>query len=284
MSAQLPWFRLYHEIIDDDRLLSIAFEDRWHYVALMACKAKGILDRNQSEEQLIRALTAKLGLDRRTLDEVGRRLADVGLIELDTFQPVAWDKRQFLSDSSTERVRAHRERVKRSSNGLDTDTDNESPNGDSSRGVGAANGQKKREYSQEFEQAWNLYPKRPGMNKLETYRAWNARLNHKDPEKRATTEQMIAGTQRYAALCRALDTEPRFIKQPATFYGPDMHFLGDFTVPPPRAVGGTSMPDGSARGRRSSWIRGMTGNSNNGDHHGQRADDDYLDVPARQVS
>ena len=54
----------------------------------------------------------KMGLDTRALEEVARRLAEVGLIDQDSLQPLAWDKRQMKSDSSAERVKAFRERKK----------------------------------------------------------------------------------------------------------------------------------------------------------------------------
>ena len=125
-----PWFRLYNEIIDDEKLLLLAFQDRWHYVALLALKNKGVLDENEGE-MLQRKLCVKLGLHKAELEELSKRLSDVGLVDRSTFQPLAWNDRQFQSDGSTERVRAYRERVKRSSNvtvtaqDTDTDTDTE---------------------------------------------------------------------------------------------------------------------------------------------------------------
>ena len=41
---KLPWFRLYAEAIDDEKLRLLAFEDRWHFIALMCCMGQGILD------------------------------------------------------------------------------------------------------------------------------------------------------------------------------------------------------------------------------------------------
>lgn len=106
-----PWFRMYSEIIDDEKLLLLAFEDRWHYVAILALKNKGVLD--EGDPSLIwRKVAVKLGLDLRTLEEVARRLAEVGLVDERSLQPLAWDRRQYISDTSTKRVRAHRERVK----------------------------------------------------------------------------------------------------------------------------------------------------------------------------
>ena len=103
----LPWFRVYSEMVDDEKLRLLAFEDRWHYIALLCCKAKGILDAGGTQITR-RKVAVKLGLDMPTLDEVLRRLAEVGLICPKTLQPKGWDKRQFESDVSTERVRKYR--------------------------------------------------------------------------------------------------------------------------------------------------------------------------------
>ncbi|EXU79084.1 hypothetical protein AX13_08315 [Comamonas aquatica DA1877] len=45
MSKQLPWFRVYTRMVDDDKLKLLAFEDRWHFVALLCLKGEGLLDR-----------------------------------------------------------------------------------------------------------------------------------------------------------------------------------------------------------------------------------------------
>lgn len=106
----LPWFRAYTEMIDDEKLRLLAFEDRWHFIALLCLKGQGLLD--EGGPLLMRKVGVKLGLDTRTLEEVARRLAEVGLIDQDSLQPLAWDKRQMKSDSSAERVKAYRERKK----------------------------------------------------------------------------------------------------------------------------------------------------------------------------
>lgn len=104
MSQQ--WLRLYAETPDDAKLKLLAFEDRWHFIALLCLKAQGLLD-DTRPELLDRAVAAKLGLSLRDADEVRRRLAEVDLIG-DQWQPLGWDKRQYKSDSSTTRVREWR--------------------------------------------------------------------------------------------------------------------------------------------------------------------------------
>jgi hypothetical protein len=109
----LPWLRLYTEIIDDEKLRLLAFEDRWHFVALLCCKGKGILD-DADKALMRRKVAVKLGLDLKTLDEVARRLAEIGLIDEGNFQPLSWEKRQRISDhldnTNAERQRRHRDR------------------------------------------------------------------------------------------------------------------------------------------------------------------------------
>ena len=109
-SKKFPWFRLYTETVDDEKLRLLAFEDRWHFIALLCLKGQGLLD--EGGPLLMRKVAVKLGLDTRALEEVARRLAEVGLIDQNTLQPLAWDKRQMKSDSSAERVKAFRERKK----------------------------------------------------------------------------------------------------------------------------------------------------------------------------
>lgn len=109
-----PWFRMYTEAVDDEKLRLLSFEDRWHFVALLCCKSSGILD--DKSPLMFRKVAVKLGLDPNALSEVARRLAEVELIEQETLQPLAWDSRQFESDSSKERVKAYRERQKNARN------------------------------------------------------------------------------------------------------------------------------------------------------------------------
>ncbi|MFZ4170923.1 hypothetical protein ACEV60_20025 [Enterobacter ludwigii] len=84
------------------------------------------------------------------------------------------------------------------------------------------------DYSPEFEQAWQVYPKRAGGNsRAAAFKAWKARL--KDGVK---PEAMLAGVQRYAAYVRATGSAgTQFVKQTATFFGPDLHFEEAWLTP-----------------------------------------------------
>ena len=104
----LSWFRMYSRAVDDDKLRLLAFEDRWHFVALLCLKTQGIIDESNPDLRS-RKIAIKLGLSGGELDEVKRRLMAVHLIDND-FQPKKWNQCQFKSDNSTERVKKYREK------------------------------------------------------------------------------------------------------------------------------------------------------------------------------
>lgn len=108
----LPWFRLYTETVDDEKLRLLAFEDRWHYIAILCCKGANIIDGTDSVDMLERKLCVKLGVQPRELSEIQRRLIEVGLLE-NGWHPTGWGKRQFKSDhDGRERARKSREKSK----------------------------------------------------------------------------------------------------------------------------------------------------------------------------
>lgn len=80
-------------------------------------------------------------------------------------------------------------------------------------------------YSPDFEQSWMAYPSRTGHSKAEAFKAWKARIADGED-----VQTMLDGVNRYAAYCETNHTEPRFVKHAATFFGPDRHYLNDWTV------------------------------------------------------
>ncbi|ENC0933044.1 helix-turn-helix domain-containing protein [Escherichia coli] len=84
------------------------------------------------------------------------------------------------------------------------------------------------EYSPEFEQAWQEYPKRAGGNsKSAAFKAWKARIREG-----IKPETMLDGVKRYAAWVRATgNIGTQFVKQAATFFGPDRHFEESWQQP-----------------------------------------------------
>lgn len=103
----MAWFKVHAEIIHDPKIRALAFEDRWHFVALMALTCDGTLD--EPEEFRDELVSVALGLHGVDLDKTKARLMRLRLIRPD-WKPVRWEERQASSDpTAAERMRRHRE-------------------------------------------------------------------------------------------------------------------------------------------------------------------------------
>jgi len=85
---------------------------------------------------------------------------------------------------------------------------------------------KRNDYPADFEAVWEVYPARPGDSKKAAHKAWAARL-----VAGATVAEMLAGALAYAAFVKAMKTEPMYILQSATFFGPSERYAADWTPP-----------------------------------------------------
>ena len=200
----MKWLRLYAETVDDPKLRLLAFEDRWHFIAVLCMKAQGMFDSPTAPELRERMVAVKLGLQGRDADEVKRRLLALSLID-EQWEPVHWNSRQFDSDSSLERVRKYRENKrknqsnadvtlqKRYCNGTDTDTDTErdktkstepfvEPNGSVAAAISIPlNTGQAWAVSPELLDEWiSLYPGTDVLQELRKMRAWcDAKPTHR---------------------------------------------------------------------------------------------------------
>ena len=122
-----PWFRMYSDFMFDEKIEFLAFEDQRHYVFILCMKNSGLIDKDYTQPGMRDRVVAKrLGLFGEAFEAAKKRLVESGLIDSE-FQPLAWEKRQFISDVSTDRVKAYRERMKQPRNVSETaqDTDTE---------------------------------------------------------------------------------------------------------------------------------------------------------------
>jgi phage replication O-like protein O len=94
----------------------------------------------------------------------------------------------------------------------------------------------------EFERAWTLYPKRAGGDpKKKAWSAWRARVREG-----VEPEEMTAGVERYATYIRAVGSEgTQYVKQAATFLGPDEHWKEPWNIPAAR--NGNGRPNSGGR-------------------------------------
>jgi hypothetical protein len=223
----MQWFRMYAEAIDDEKLRLLGFDDRWFFVALLCLKAQGILD-EKNEELRRRKISVKLGLDSVELETVVKRLVTVGLVSSD-YQPLKWNKRQYVSDSSTKRVRAFRERNRNVSvtpSEADSESETESertkkPDRRTARAVDSP--------PPGFVEVQREYPKRAGGQRWgDAQKFFKRRIAEGEQP-----ETILAGVRRYAEFTRAVGIErTEKVQQAATFLGDNRGYLEQWHAPP----------------------------------------------------
>jgi hypothetical protein len=112
------WFRLYSELLEDPKVQTLPPDLFKHWINLLclASKNEGLLPPPAD-------ISFALRLSAGTTTDVLSKLLKAGLLERKSgiYQPHNWNKRQYKSDVSTDRVRAFRERF-RNVSGLDSET------------------------------------------------------------------------------------------------------------------------------------------------------------------
>ena len=153
----MPWFRMYAEFLTDPKVQMLSEVDQRRFIMLLCircCNDEETLHETFDETTIAFQLRISVEEWRQTLSH----LMVKGLVN-DYGHPLNWDKRQYHSDSSTARVRKHREMTKRFSNDdvtppdtdTDTDTDKKTP-------------------ITPFDEFWSIWPKRRA--KQEAMKAW----------------------------------------------------------------------------------------------------------------
>lgn len=119
------WFRMYAEFATDPKVQMLSEADQRRYLMLLCLRcANGDVTLHETE------VAFQLRISNEQWAETKAVLLAKGLID-EACQPTAWDKRQYVSDSSAARVAAHRQRKKQACNvtvtppDTDTDTDTE---------------------------------------------------------------------------------------------------------------------------------------------------------------
>jgi len=123
-----PWFRLYSEFAHDPKIQMLSEAMQRRYVMLMCLRCSETLETLHETE-----IAFQLRLSEAELIETKQLFISKNFIDKH-WNLLNWDKRQFVSDSSTMRVAKHRQKKKqesnvsetlqkRQSNAIDTETD-----------------------------------------------------------------------------------------------------------------------------------------------------------------
>lgn len=117
----MPWFRLYVEMPADRKIRRLKVEHRWLWVCVL-CAARSspihglllVADGVPCDELDLADMS---GLSQRQVAAGLQAMAALEMLHLNDevgcWEVAGWDGRQFASDTSTDRVRAHRERSKK---------------------------------------------------------------------------------------------------------------------------------------------------------------------------
>lgn len=122
-----PWFRLYSEFEDDPKVQRMSEAMQRRFVMLLCSHCK-------EEKRTDEDFAFKWHVTSQDVTETKKLFLEKGLIDED-WNLLNWNRRQFISDSSAERTRQWRERLRQSGtsqnvtvtkrDGTDTDTDTE---------------------------------------------------------------------------------------------------------------------------------------------------------------
>lgn len=218
----LPWFRMYGEFATDIKVQSMDETLQRRFIMFLCLQCNGELEKLSDDE-----LAFALRIDTAELVRTKEVFKAKGFID-DSGKIRNWNKRQYKSDSSTERVQKHRQRHGNGDETLqkrpqiqitDTDTDSEKSKKAAAPPI-------------EFTELRQIYPKRAGDEAWSrALKACSARL-----KEGSSWDDMRAGAERYAHFCRftgKIGTE--YVKQSAVFFGPDKHFLKPWDLPATKA-------------------------------------------------
>jgi len=125
-----PWFRLYSEFAHDPKIQMLSEAMQRRYVMLLCLRCSETLETLHETEIAFQLRLSEKDLEETKLLFISKKFIDKH------WKLLNWDKRQFVSDSSTERVARHRKKKKqasnadetlqeRPSNAIDTDTDSD---------------------------------------------------------------------------------------------------------------------------------------------------------------
>jgi len=149
------WFRLYSEFAHDPKVQMLSEINQRRLIMLFCIRCNGNV--TLQDEQV--AFQLRISMDEWLSSKA--IFIDKNFINNDN-EVLNWDKRQFVSDSSAERVAKHRQRMKQSSNV--TVTPPEQNRTDTEHNI------TEQIYMDDFDMFWMTYPKKVG--KEAARKAW----------------------------------------------------------------------------------------------------------------
>lgn len=226
VSGEMQWFRMWHDAIADEKLLSLTYEQRWLWWVILTLASqspiRGSLYSSENMPYSVEGIARKAYVNPRLVVKAMQTFSEKPYLMLakdenEAWVVVNWKKRQPEREDSTnaERQARHRQKKHEESNALrnanitppdtetDSDTDNRNKNKD----------KKPDTYDTEFEELWSMYPHPPVDDKT------RARNNYRSLRKAVERDRIFKAVQNYAA--HRTGEDPVFNKKAANFLGRD---------------------------------------------------------------
>jgi len=118
----MKWFRLYDEILDDPKMMSLSAKEFQTWILILCLANREISGKRGEICRDFATISRQIHGDFRVILPILKRFIELGLIVENgqSIKIVNWDKRQFKSDDVLQRVKRYRNVTVTSS---DTDTD-----------------------------------------------------------------------------------------------------------------------------------------------------------------
>jgi len=221
-STPMRWFRMYSEFATDPKVQMLSEADQRRFLMLLCLRcSNGDVTLQDAE------CAFQMRITEAEFAQTKAILIARGLID-ETNQPTAWERRQYVSDSSKHRVSRHRAKKKADPKPAcnvtvtppesDTDTDTEIEKKKEHCAVLPLRATARRTCSTEeldakFEEFWKAFPKgrKKGKGRAKALFRQIARGGHHSLK--ASTDELIAAAKAYAAT----KPDPQFTPMPQTW-------------------------------------------------------------------
>ncbi len=215
----MKWFRLWHEWGHDPKVQAMPEVMQRRHVMLLCLRRQ--VDTSQLTDEEI---AHYMRLDMNALNETKQLFERKGFID-NGWDVLAWETRQFDSDSSTGRTRKYREKQKKKKRNV-TGTSQER------HGDAIDTDTEQKTYTPKFENLWGHYPRK--LEKKLAYKKYQATL-----KKGANEQDLLKATLNYEKAMAG--KEKQHIKHGATFFGSNEPWK-EWIEGPPEGFEGTLAP------------------------------------------
>lgn len=208
----MKWFRFYEEVLEDPKvqMLSPELFKFWVNILCMASKYDGKLPPVENIAYHTRATQEATTCHLNALKMAGL-IQEFSNQHATWLAPNGWSKRQYKSDSSSDRVKRYRDKKRNAEvTPPETDTEADTDIKNIPKGISKKTCSLVKKYISGFEEFWNLYGIKKGRDKCEkSYsKAISSGVGH---------EAIMNGLRGYQSESKKNDTPKEFIKNPLTW-------------------------------------------------------------------